>query len=701
MGDVAVLATRDGIGIIAIDSPPVNALGADVRRGLFDGLKVFRDDTDVKAVVIICRGRTFFAGADISEFGKEPVSPLLADVIDSIEDLGKPVIAAIHGTALGGGFELALVCNYRVALPTAKVGLPEVKLGLLPGAGGTQRLPRVVGAELALDLMLSGRAIGAVEAERHGLIDALAAKDLEADAVAFAREVVVQGRPATRVRDRQDQVDVSKGKPELFAAARAKAARTSRGFHAPENIIKAVEAAVELPFEEGMKRERELFLELRGSAQSAAQRYVFFAEREAGKIPGLSATSKREIGAVGVIGAGTMGGGIAMTFVNAGIPVTLVEREQAALDRGLATIRRNYEATARKGRLTDEQVERNMALITPALDFAALSDADLVVEAAFESMEVKSEIFQKLDAITKPTAILASNTSFLDVDAIAAVTSRPEAVLGLHFFSPANVMRLLEVVRGAATSDEVMATAMDLSRRIAKVPVVSGVCDGFIANRIMARRREQAEAVILEGTPPDAVDAAIYDYGFTMGPFAVMDLVGLDVINRNEPYRTVKQDLLNADRRGQKSGAGYYDYDESRRRTSSPLVAEIIASVAAERGIAQHPSLTHDELIARLLYPVVNEGARILAEGVALRASDIDIACILGYSWPVYTGGPMFWADAVGLPEIVKTLRTLAEQLDPSFEPAPLLVEIAESGGRLSDYRSTAGVLHRGAPAAA
>jgi 3-hydroxyacyl-CoA dehydrogenase len=683
MNAIASREKQGEVGIITIDSPPVNAFSIGVRRGLHDAINDFKADDDVKAIVVICAGRTFFAGADISEFGKEPQEPLLGTVFAGIENAGKPIIAAIHGTALGGGCEFALVCNFRVCVPSAKLGLPEVKLGLLPGAGGTQRLPRIVGPELALDLMLSGRQVGADEALRLGLIDEVVPEGMLLDgAVAFARAVIAENRPVTKVRDRRDQLDAAGDNAPIFAAARAKAAKNSRGFVAPENIIKAVEAAVTLPFDEGMVRERELFVELRESTQSAAQRYYFFAERQVSKVPGLSSDIPvRPIDKVGVIGAGTMGGGITMNFLSAGVPVTLLEMTEEALERGIATIRRNYENSAKRGRIAADEVERCMALITPSLDMADLSDVDLVIEAVFERMDVKHDIFGRLDRLAKPSAILASNTSFLDVNAIAAATSRPESVVGLHFFSPANVMRLLEIVRGEKTADDVLATSIKLAAKIGKVPVVSGVCDGFIANRIMTPRREQAEAVILEGTPPELVDKAIYGFGFGMGPFATMDLVGLDVINRSEPYRTVKQDLLDAGRRGQKSGAGYYDYDESRKASPSPLVAQIIADVAAERGIVQAPALNQEELIARLLYPVVNEGARILAEGIALRASDIDVACILGYNWPLYTGGPMFWADLVGLTRIVTELRRLASIHGPQFEPAPLLVEKAETGG--------------------
>ena len=505
------------------------------------------------------------------------------------------------------------------------------------------------------------------------------------DAVSFAKLVLAEKRPLVKVRDRQDRVDPYRERPEIFDAARERVAKTSRGFIAPLNIIKAVEASVHLPFDQGLKRERELFVELRDSDQSAAQRYYFFAERQTRKVPGLSKDIPlRSVDKVGVIGAGTMGGGITMNFLTAGIPVTLVEMSQEALDRGIRVIRKNYERSAKKGRLTSDQVEACMGLIEPSLNMADLSNVDLVIEAVFEHMDVKKDIFQNLDSVAKPGAILASNTSFLDLNEIASVTSRPESVVGLHFFSPANVMRLLEIVRGNKSSPEVIATALDLASTIKKVPVLSGVCHGFIANRIMTRRREQAESLILEGESPQSVDQALYDFGFPMGVFAMMDLVGLDVIDRKEPYRTVKQELVKLDRRGQKVGAGYFDYDEERRPTPSAVVDKIISEVAAERGIEQRGNLDREQLIARLLYPVVNEGARILEEGIALRASDIDVTCILGYAWPVYTGGPMFWADTVGLPRIVSALREMAKKYGPSFEPAQLLVDKAKSGERLS-----------------
>lgn len=677
MNKVGTTEVVGGIGILTIDYPPVNALSVHTRIALDEGFRAFAADDSVKAIVLICAGRTFIAGADISEFGKEMGGPNLQDVFDIIENGTKPVVAAIHGTALGGGYELALICHYRIAVPSAKVGLPEVALGLLPGAGGTQRLPRIVGIPAALDLITGGAPVAAKKALELGMIDALAEEGkLREDAIAFAQKLVAEGGPLLRVRDRQDKVEPYRGKPEIYADYLKKNARAFRGFKAPFNIVKAIEAAAELPFEQGILRERELFQELVTSTESAAQRYYFFAEREGAKVPDLPKdTAALPVKSVGVIGAGTMGGGITMNFLNAGIPVTLVEMNQAALDRGVGVIRKNYENTAAKGRMTAEQVEQRMALLTPVLELEALKDVDLVIEAVFEEMGIKKDVFGKLDAIAKPGAILASNTSFLDLDEIASATSRPESVVGLHFFSPANVMRLLEIVRGAKTSDAVLATALKLAKTIAKVPVVSRVGPGFIANRVMSPRSRAATELVLEGPTPQDIDKALFDYGFAMGPFAMSDLVGLDVIGRGSNERTLNGDLVKLGRLGQKQGGGFYDYDEKRVASPSPVAAQVIADFAAFKGVENKGPQSAEQIVARLLYPVVNEGAKVLEEGVAIRASDIDVACILGYNWPVYTGGPMFWADTVGLPKVVEGLRAMG------IEPAKLLVEKAASGG--------------------
>jgi len=672
---------RDGIAVITLDNPPVNALSAALRAGVKSAIEQAIADPAVQALVLICAGRTFVAGADISEFGKPAQEPSFLDVFDAIEFASKPVIAAIHGTALGGGFELALVCHHRIAASSAKVGLPEVNLGILPGAGGTQRLPRVVGAEKALEIMTSGRLLDAGEALSLGLIDKVEQDDLLGSAVSFAREIVGSGAACPRIRDREDRTVADRSDPAIFDAFRRANARRFRGFKAPEGVVKAVEAAVTLPFEEGMAREAALFEALVSSTESAAQRHLFFAERGTAQVPDVpSATPTIAIETVGVIGAGTMGGGIAMNFLNAGIPVTMVEMTQAALDRGIGIIRRNYEASAAKGRMTQEQVDARMALITPALSIDVLGQADLIIEAVFESMEVKRQVFSQLDRIAKPGSILASNTSFLDLNQIAAATQRPEAVVGLHFFSPANVMRLLEVVRGEHTSAEVIATAMRLAKRIGKVPVLSRVCPGFIANRLLAPRGYQADALALEGTPVQAIDQALTDYGFAMGHFQMMDLVGLDVVGRDATSRTVMGDLVAADRLGQKKNGGYYDYDERRQATPSPVAAKIIADVAAATGVGQKPVSDPQLLLERLLLPVVNEGARILEENVALRAGDIDVAAVLGYGWPVFTGGPMFWANTIGIEQVVVRLDQLASEHGDAFRPSPLLVGMAAKG---------------------
>ncbi len=682
MNDIVSLDIESGIGILTIDSPPVNALGIDVRRALDNNFKALAADERVQAIVLLCAGRTFFAGADITEFGKPMESPQLPDVFETIEAAGKPVIAAIHGTALGGGLETALVCHFRIAVPSAKLGLPEVNLGLLPGAGGTQRLPRIVGVEVALEMMTSGRPISAKDALANGVIDVLAnVGKLREDAVAFARKIVDDRRPAVRVRDLETMVETARGKPEIFATFRQKNARAFRGFKAPDAIIKCVEAAVNLPFDEGIAVERSQFMTLMASTESAAQRYVFFAERETSKVPDVPPTTPTlPIAKAGVIGAGTMGGGITMNFLNAGIPVTLCEMSQEALDRGLGVIRKNYENSAAKGKLTPAQVEQRLGLITPALGLDALHDVDLVIEAVFEEMSVKKDIFGKLDAIVKPGAILASNTSYLDIDEIAAATSRPEWVMGLHFFSPANVMRLLEVVRGKETKLDLIATGMKLAKSIGKTPVLSRVCHGFIANRIMTVRGVQANALVLEGPTPAEIDKVIYDYGFAMGQFQMMDLVGLDVIGRGINERTVNGDLVKRDRLGQKKNGGYYDYDANRNPTPSPVAAALIADFAAYKGIENQGPQSDDEILARLNYVIVNEGAKILEEGIALRASDIDMACILGYGWPVYTGGPMFWGDTVGLPKIVAKLKEYQAKYGETFKPAALLEKLADEG---------------------
>ncbi len=680
-----VTTHKDGdVLVVVSDSPPVNALGAAVRQGLAEAMHTAASDDGVKAVVIVGHGKTFFAGADITEFGKPPVEPGLPEVVDLIEASTKPVVAAIHGTALGGGLEVALGCHYRVAVPSAKVGLPEVKLGLLPGAGGTQRLPRVIGVEAALPMIVSGDPISVKKAEAAGLIDRIVGEtSLEADATAFAREVAGRSdHPVSSARTDK----ISGTDPGVFDRFRQENARRLKGFEAPEACIQAVKAAVDLPFAEGLKTERELFFKLVTGTQSAALRHNFFAERAAAKIDGIAPdTPLIPIRKVGILGAGTMGGGIGMNFLSAGIEVVMVEREQAPLDRGVGVIRKNYENTAKRGRLTGDQVEAAMGKLKPTLSYDDLADCDLVIEAVFENMDVKKEVFGRLDGIVKPGAILASNTSYLNIDEIAAMTRRPESVIGLHFFSPANVMRLLEIVRGAKTDGAVLATCMALAKKIGKIAVVAGVCDGFIGNRMLTPRQREANKLILQGAPFERVDQVLLDFGFPMGPFQMSDLAGLDLGWNKETSKgeSIRDLLCERDRRGQKNGRGFYDYDEKRNRTPSPEVQQIIADFAAKSGEEQR-EIGDQEILERLLYPMVNEGALILEEKMAQRASDIDVVWLNGYGWPAWTGGPMFWADTVGLAKVVEGLETNAPHMDKAFRMSALLKSKAAEGGKFN-----------------
>nr|WP_230769216.1 3-hydroxyacyl-CoA dehydrogenase NAD-binding domain-containing protein [Sphingomonas sp. Leaf4] len=673
---MSVKTERHGDVLVAIaDHPPVNALAAPVRLGLKAAIEEAAGDDSIRAVVIACAGKTFFAGADITEFTKPPVMPLLPELVDMIEASDKPVVAAIHGTALGGGCEVAIASHYRIAVPSAKLGTPEVKLGLLPGAGGTQRLPRLGGVAVALELVAKGDPIPATKAMQAGLIDRLAGEDsLLVDAIAFATEVA-DVRPLPRTSEKPVQPD-----PEAVAAFEKANARRFRGYEAPAANIACVVKASETPFAQGVQFEREQFMKLMFSVQSAAQRHIFFSERKASRIDGIAKDiALRPVNRVGVIGAGTMGGGIAMNFLSAGVPVTIVEMQQDALDRGVATIRKNYEATAAKGRMTPHAVEAAMGLLTATLGLDALADCDLVIEAVYEEMAVKQDIFAKLDTIAKPGAILATNTSFLDIDVIAAATGRPQDVLGMHFFSPANVMKLLEVVRAEKTADDALATVMAIAKKIRKVAVVAGVCHGFIGNRMLIPRQEEATRLLLEGATPEQVDRVHVDFGFPMGPFQMSDLAGVDIGWHRDPTRieNIRDALAAEDRWGQKKGAGFYDYDDRRNPSPSPRVAEIIADFRAKTATPQH-DVTEQEIIERTLYPMVNEGAKILAEGKAQRASDIDVVWVYGYGWPPYRGGPMFWADMEGLKKIVAGLEK------HGFEVAPLLREKAESGGRFN-----------------
>jgi 3-hydroxyacyl-CoA dehydrogenase len=675
--------------IVTVDNPPVNALSWHVRQGLKDGFDRAVAD-GAEAIVLICAGRTFIAGADISEFGQKPKGPSLQEVQAAMEDAPVPVVAAIHGTALGGGLEVALCAHYRVALASAKLGLPEVNLGLLPGAGGTQRLPRLVGIEKALDLITSGRHISARAALEDDLVDEVVdgdVADLRNAALAFAARAVANNMPLAKVRDRDDKVASARGDDQLFADFRASIARKTRGFLAPEYIVQCIEAAANLPFDEGIQVERRLFTELVTGPQSGAQRYYFFAERAANKIPDVPKdTPIVPIARVGVLGAGTMGGGISMNFANIGIPVTIVERDQESLDRGLGVVRKNYE---RSRSTTPEQVEQRMALLTGSTDKGAFADCDLVIEAVFEDMELKKSVFAELDQVCKPGAIMASNTSYLDVDEIASATSRPESVIGMHFFSPANVMKLLEVVRGAQSSPSTIATAMAVGKQIGKVAVLSKVCPGFIGNRMLAQRRIEADRLILEGATPEQVDRVIYDFGFPMGPFAMSDLAGLDIGWKAETSTgsSVRDIMCESGRRGQKNGRGYYIYDpETRAATPDPEVVEMIREFAISKGHEQR-EVTDQEVLERCLYPMVNEGAKILDEGVAIRGSDIDVVWVNGYGWPMYRGGPMYWADAIGLAEVAARIQHYADTLGGRhWEPSPLLTKLAAEGGQLHQH---------------
>lgn len=643
----------DDILVVLVNNPPVNALSWHVRQGIQDGMENGLADPAINAIVLRCDGSTFIAGADITEFGKPAQGPDFNAVLNMIEMATKPVVGAIHGTALGGGLETAMVCHYRIAVPSAKLGVPEVKLGLLPGAGGTQRLPRIVGIEAAATMCSLGEPVAATKALAMGLVDRLAGENsLAEDAVAYARELIAVGPRATR--DLPVKGDV--GAIENLKAANA---RKWKGFDAPYANLACVEAATRLPFEEGMKFERTEFLKLMGGSQSAAQRYMFFAERQAAKIDGLPKDLPlRPVNKVGVIGAGTMGGGISMNFLAKGIPVTIVEMVQENLDRGVAVIRKNYEASAAKGRFTTEQVEGMMALLTPSLSLDALADCDLVIEAVYENMDVKKEVFGKLDQICKPGAILASNTSYLNVDEIATATSRPQDVVGMHFFSPANVMKLLEVVRGEKTAPDVLATAMATGKKIGKVAVVAGVCDGFIGNRMLSKRQQPAMQLLLEGATPAQIDKVHTDFGMPMGPFQMSDLAGLDIGWHRDPSRieSIRDGLCAAGRFGQKNGKGFYDYDEKRVGTPS---AEALAIIEEFRATSNLPKrdISDQEIVERTLYPMVNEGYHILEEGKAQRASDVDVVWIYGYGWPIYRGGPMFWGDLEGAGKIVEALE--------------------------------------------
>jgi len=684
MSELVSLRTDGDVAVITIDNPPVNAMKHEVRVGLLDLVSRAAGHPDISAVVIACAGRTFVAGADITEFGKPPRQPTAIAVIEAIEACPKPVIAALHGTPLGGGLELALGCHFRVAAPGTRLGLPEIKLGIIPGAGGTQRLPRLVGMEKAMAMILSGEPIAAREALDAGLVDEIIEGDLITGAIAFARRVVAEKRPLVLARNCDEKL-ASARDLAAFDAAAANYTKRAKGQKAPLAAVAALRAAITLPVADALKRERDSFLELVAGDQSKAQRHIFFAEREAAKVPDIAGVKAHDIRRAAVIGAGTMGGGIAMCFANAGIPVTVVETGAEALSRGLDAVTRNYRNTAARGGLGTEEMEARVARITGTTDLAAVADADIVVEAVFEDIGVKQDVFGRLDRIVKSDAVIASNTSYLDIDALARGTARPQAVLGMHFFSPANVMRLLEVVRGAATSAETLATAIAVGRKLGKVPAVVGVCHGFVGNRMLRLRSIEAERLLLEGALPQDVDGALADFGFPMGPFAMADLAGLDVGWRMRKAQglsaPIADQLCERGRYGQKTSRGFYLYEPgSRTPKPDPEVEQLIIDTAAQRGIARG-ALGKDAIVERLLFPMINEGARILHEGIAQRPGDIDVIWVYGYGFPVYRGGPMHYADSVGLGYIRDRLTAFALTAgDDRHRPAPLLEELAAAG---------------------
>jgi 3-hydroxyacyl-CoA dehydrogenase len=679
-------AVEDGIAIVTTNYPPVNALSVEVIEGLFHAFDRALGDAAVNAIVLICDGRTFIAGADIKNINNAQARPQVDffELQNRIETSAKPSVAAIHGTALGGGLEVAMTLGYRVAVPSARFGLPEVKLGLLPGGGGTQRLTRLVGAREALDMMTTGQMIDAAQAHRIGLIDEIVTEgDLRHAAVAFARQIVAQGSPVKRISDIEDKVAADRGKPGLFADYRKANAKRLRNLDAAEKIIQAVEAAVNAgTFAQGLATERALFQTVCGSDQNKALLHGFFAERQAAEIADLPRdTAALPIASAGVIGAGTMGRGIALVFLNAGLPVTLVETNATALDKAVSLMRASFDGQIKRGKITTAEVDTRMALLRPTTDMADLAGADLVIEAIFEDMAVKQALFQQLAGLVKPSAILATNTSYLSIDAMAQASGRPEQFIGMHFFSPAHIMKLLEVVRGTRTSAQVIATVMQLAGKLDKIPVLARECHGFIGNRMMRMRREAAERLVLAGAEPVQVDDVLQDFGFPMGPFAMSDMAGLDVgwSAEKSTSSTAKEVLCEAGRFGQKNKAGYFDYDDQRNRTPSPVANALLKGLAERLGIAQQ-QYDGAQVLELLLFPAINEGARILEEGIAQRASDIDVVWINGYGFPAYRGGPMYWADQVGLDRVLSRVEDLHRQYGDWIKPSELLKTLVAEG---------------------
>lgn len=698
MSDVAHYAVRDGIAVITLDNPPVNGLGNALRAAIMQKLKQADADPAVKGVILIGSAKAFSGGADIREFNQPRAKPDLFEVNDQQDAMSKPLVAAIGGFALGGGLELALACHYRIAAPKAQLGLPEVKLGILPGSGGTQRLPRVIPMAEAVRLMTTGSFISSEKAKELGLIDEIAQGDLLEAALAFTRNILKQGKKPPRIRDMKPRLDGDA--KAFFAQAREKVAKESKGYPAPLVIVGCAEAAATLPFDEGRRIEREGFAKLVATSESKALRHMFFAERQTSKIPDVPEdTPVRDVKKAAVIGAGTMGGGIAMSFVNAGIPVTLVDMTEEAVGKGLKKIKDNYAATVSKGRLKQEDMDRRLALIKTETNLEKAKDADIIVEAVFERMDVKQDMFRKLDAIAKPGAILATNTSTLDVDQIAGATKRPQDVVGTHFFSPANVMRLLEVVRGKKTGKDVLATTMKLGKTLKKVPVVSGVCDGFIGNRMIEKYGQQSLFLLDEGCTPQQVDAAAQKWGLAMGPFTMGDMAGLDIgweirkrRYKERPdfvYSRIGDKIAEAGRFGQKTGKGWYRYEaaggaNARKPIPDPEVDKIITGYRKEQSLETR-AISDEEIVERLIYALVNEGAKILEEGIALRASDIDMVYLTGYGFPPYRGGPMFYADTVGLDKVLASIEKFGKGYRGEvWKPAPLLARLAKEGKKFN-----------------
>lgn len=690
---VTAYEVHDGIAVITTNNPPVNALGHAVRAGLVEALAAAMAEPAAQAIVLACDGRTFFAGADITEFGKPPEAPDLGAVIAALDASTKPVVAGIFGTALGGGLEVALGCHYRVATATARLGLPEVKLGLLPGAGGTQRLPRLIGPEQAVSMICSGAPVTAKAALAAGLIDVIM-EDALFGAIAFARQVLATGGKFTRVRDLQDKINATRDDPAAFEAAAKTALKKLSGVEAPAACVESVRSAFLLPFDEGLAQERQKFMTLVSGAQSRAQRHIFFAEREASKIPGtLPGRKAPPIKTAAVIGGGTMGGGIAMCFANVGVPVTIVETTVELLTAGLARIESTYQTSVQRGTLGAEVAEKRLALISGATDFPAIGDADIVIEAVFENLDLKKEVFAKLDSFGKSGVLLASNTSTLDVDAIGDATTRPTDVVGMHFFSPANVMKLLEIVRTEKSSTESIIAAVAAAKLLKKIPVVVGNCDGFVGNRMLASRSIECERLLLEGAAPADVDAIVQKFGFPMGPFAMADLAGLDVGWRIRKHRGVTAPVSDAlcemGRFGQKTGAGFYAYENGARTPMpDPSVLALATEKAAAHSIAQRPDISAQEILERMTYPMINEAARILEEGIAIRASDIDVIWVYGYGFPAWRGGPCFYADEIGLRPICEALNRYADLIgDEKLRPADLLQKLAQTGATFGSFK--------------